>query len=121
MESDNSANAGSKASRGALDRLPEAFFAESWREDLDEGRRGVVGRERGRRGAEVDLFALLPPAWGVVEAIFFCLGFSIMGIWQRSGVDCGILNLLIGFPCCRLEICTILATGYRASFDAKTN
>ncbi|KAM3070126.1 hypothetical protein ACMFMF_008479 [Clarireedia jacksonii] len=69
MESDNSAKAGSKASRGALDRPSEAFFAESWREDLDEGRSGVVGRERGRRGADVDRFVLLPLARGVVEAI----------------------------------------------------
>ena len=45
------------------------FFAESRREEREEGRNGVVGRERGLREAEVDLLALLVLAWGVVEAI----------------------------------------------------
>lgn len=39
---------------------------DSRREDREEGRRGVVGREIGLRVADVDRFVLLP-AWGVVE------------------------------------------------------
>jgi hypothetical protein len=41
-------------------------FPDSRKEDLEDGRRGVVGRERGLRLPEPDRFVLLP-AWGVVE------------------------------------------------------
>ena len=69
MESDNSANDGSKASSGRVsDTPPTLAFQDSRREDREDGRKGVVGRERGLRVPELDRFALLP-AWGVVEAI----------------------------------------------------
>jgi hypothetical protein len=60
IESDNSANAGSKASRGASDAPPMLAFPDSRKDDLDEGRKGVVGRERGLRLPEFDRFVLLP-------------------------------------------------------------
>ena len=40
---------------------------DSRREEREDGRRGVVGRERGRRVVEVERWMLLLPAWGVVE------------------------------------------------------
>ena len=66
IESDNSAKAGSKASRGASDAPPILALPDSRREEREEGRSGVVGRERGLRLPDVDLFVLLP-ACGVVE------------------------------------------------------
>lgn len=66
----NSAKDGSKASSGRSDAPRKLALPDSRREDRDEGRRGVVGRERGLRVPEVDLFALLPASvWGVLEAI----------------------------------------------------
>lgn len=56
MASDSSAKAGSKVLSGN-DASPETLFrAESLKEDRDEGRRGVVGREV--RDRELDRFAL---------------------------------------------------------------
>ena len=66
IESDNSAKAGSNASRGASDGPPILALPDSRREEREEGRSGVVGRDRGLRLPEVELFVLLP-AWGVVE------------------------------------------------------
>lgn len=66
MESDSSAKAGSKASRGASDAPPKLPFPDSRRDDLDDGRRGVVGRERGRRVPEFERLILLV-AGGVVD------------------------------------------------------
>lgn len=66
MESESSANAGSKASRGASDAPPKLPLPDSRSDERDEGRRGVVGRERGRRLPEVERL-MLPPAWGVPE------------------------------------------------------
>lgn len=66
----NSAKDGSKASSGRSDAPRKLALPDSRREDLEDGRRGVVGRERGLRVPEVDLFALLPASvWGVLEDI----------------------------------------------------
>ena len=68
IESENSANAGSNVSSGASESPPWRTLAESRKDDLDEGRRGVTGREIGLRVVELDLLVLLPvSAWGVVE------------------------------------------------------
>jgi len=66
IESDSSAKAGSNASRAASDVPPTLALLDSLREDREDGRSGVVGRERGLRLPEVDRLMLLP-AWGVVE------------------------------------------------------
>lgn len=59
IESDNSAKAGSKASRGASDAPPMLAFPDSRKEDLEDGRKGVVGRDKGLRLPEFDRFVLL--------------------------------------------------------------
>lgn len=61
IESDNSAKAGSKDSRGVSDAPPTLAFPDSRSDDLEDGRKGVVGREIGLRLRlpDVDLFALL--------------------------------------------------------------
>lgn len=66
MLSDNSANAGSKASMGVSELPPLALLRDSRREDREEGRRGVVGREIGR-WVEVERFWVLLVGRGVVE------------------------------------------------------
>ena len=68
IESDNSAKAGSKDSRGASDAPPRLTFPDSRSDDLEDGRKGVVGRDIGLRLRlpDVDRFALLPTC-GVVE------------------------------------------------------
>lgn len=64
IESDNSAKAGSRASRG--DSWPTLLnLPESRSEDLDDGRRGVVGRDVGRRLRDPDRLVVSPG--GVVE------------------------------------------------------
>lgn len=55
----NSANDGSKASRGSSDAPRKLALPDSRREEREEGRRGVVGRDIGLRVPEFDLFALL--------------------------------------------------------------
>jgi hypothetical protein len=65
IESDNSANAGSKDSRGASDAPMRLDLPDSLKDDRDEGRKGVVGRDVGRRHLEPDLLVLL--SRGVVE------------------------------------------------------
>jgi hypothetical protein len=59
IESDNSANAGSKVSKGVSDTLVLAL-ADSRKDDREEGRKGVVGRDTGPRLPDVDRFMLLP-------------------------------------------------------------
>jgi hypothetical protein len=67
IESDSSAKAGSKDSKGASEAPATLdFLPDSRRDERDDGRRGVVGRERGLRLPDVERFTLLP-AWGVVE------------------------------------------------------
>ncbi|CAL3971694.1 unnamed protein product [Diplocarpon coronariae] len=68
IESDSSANEGSNASRGAYDAPPMLAFPDSRKDEREEGRRGVVGREIGLRVPEVDLLMLGSP-WGVEEVI----------------------------------------------------
>lgn len=65
IESDNSANAGSKVSMGDSDTPPTLDFPDSRNEDRDDGRRGVVGRDVWARVREVERFVL--PSIGVVE------------------------------------------------------
>ena len=60
IESDNSAKAGSKASMGASDVPPTLDLPDSRKEDREEGRSGVVGREMGLRFPDVDLLDELP-------------------------------------------------------------
>ena len=66
IESDNSAKEGSKASRGSSEAPLREALPDSRREEREEGRRGVVGRESGRRVPDVER-GLLLAAWGVVE------------------------------------------------------
>ena len=65
IESDNSAKAGSNDSRGASDAPMMLDLPDSLSDDRDEGRRGVVGRDVGRRLFEPDLLVLL--SRGVVD------------------------------------------------------
>jgi hypothetical protein len=60
IESDSSANAGSNTSKGAFDAPPMLDLPDSRREEREEGRSGVVGRESGLRLPEVERFTLLP-------------------------------------------------------------
>lgn len=59
MESDSSAKAGSKLSSGASDPPFILDFLDSRREERDEGRKGVVGRDVGLRLFELDRLMLL--------------------------------------------------------------
>jgi hypothetical protein len=65
IESDNSAKAGSNDSRGASDAPIPLDLPDSLSDDREEGRRGVVGRDVGRRLLEPDLLVLL--SRGVVD------------------------------------------------------
>jgi hypothetical protein len=56
IESDNSANAGSNASRGVSDAPPTLDLPDSRKDDREDGRRGVVGRDVGRRDLEPGRF-----------------------------------------------------------------
>lgn len=58
IESDNSAKAGSNISRGESEIPPALGLPDSWNDDFEEGRRGVVGREVGRRDFEPDRLML---------------------------------------------------------------
>lgn len=60
MESESSAKAGSNALRGNAASLPPAPRAESRKEERDEGRNGVVGRDV--RVREADLGSAEPGA-----------------------------------------------------------
>jgi len=60
IESDSSAKAGSKDSKGASEAPATLDLPDSRREEREEGRRGVVGRERGLRLPDVERFTLLP-------------------------------------------------------------
>ena len=60
VESDSSAKEGSNASRGTADAPLKDALPDSCREEREDGRRGVVGRESGRRVADVDRWLLLP-------------------------------------------------------------
>ena len=59
IESANSANAGSRDSRGVYDAPPTLDLPESRRDDREDGRRGVDGREGGRRLIESELLMVL--------------------------------------------------------------
>lgn len=48
IESDNSAKAGSNDSSGVSETPPVLALPDSRRDDLDDGRKGVVGRDVGR-------------------------------------------------------------------------
>jgi len=65
IESDSSAKAGSKVSTGASDAPATLDLPDSRREEREDGRKGVVGRETGLRVPDVGRFTLL--ACGVVE------------------------------------------------------
>lgn len=65
IESDSSAKAGSNDSRGASDAPRRLDMPDSPKDDRDEGRKGVVGRDVGLRLLELDLLILL--SRGVVE------------------------------------------------------
>ena len=67
IESDNSPKEGSNASSGTSDPPPILALPDSRREEREDGRKGVVGREAGLRELDVDRWTLLLPAWGVVE------------------------------------------------------
>lgn len=69
IESDNSANAGSNTSSGASELPPTLDLPDSRNEDFEEGRRGVVGREVGRRVPELERLMLLSS--GLFEADIF--------------------------------------------------
>jgi hypothetical protein len=58
IESDSSAKAGSKISKGASEMPPMLDLPDSRKEDLEDGRRGVVGRDVGRRVFEPDRLTL---------------------------------------------------------------
>lgn len=81
MESDSSAKAGSKASRGALAYPLVLFLAESRSDEREEGRRGVVGREAGCRVAECERLALGLLGRGVVVIVFAVGGGGDGGGW----------------------------------------
>jgi len=66
IESDSSAKTGSNASKGASDAPATLDLPDSRREEREDGRRGVVGREMGLRVPDVERFTLLS-ALGVVE------------------------------------------------------
>ena len=72
IESDSSANAGSKDSRGESDTAPMLALPVSRKDEREEGRNGVVGREVGRRLTEPDLL-VLPPS-GVAEDDIYIVG-----------------------------------------------
>lgn len=66
IESESSAKEGSNASRGTSEAPLRDALPDSRSEEREDGRRGVVGRDIGRRVAEVERWLLLP-AWGVVD------------------------------------------------------
>lgn len=80
IESDSSAKEGSNASRGTSSDAPlREALPDSRKDERDDGRRGVVGRDSGLRVADVERFVLLS-AWGVVEEdmiVKFCTSVSI--------------------------------------------
>jgi hypothetical protein len=82
IESPSSANSGSYASSGVSSELDEAwrgldFLEDSRSEEREEGRKGVVGRERGRRVLEEGRWCVLPAeGMGVDILRVFCSGDS---------------------------------------------
>jgi hypothetical protein len=66
MESDSSAKDGSNDSRGALDGPPMLDLPDSRKDEREDGRNGVVGRDVGLRLLEPDRLILL--SRGVSEA-----------------------------------------------------
>jgi hypothetical protein len=67
IESDNSPKDGSNASRGTSVTPPTLALPDSRREEREEGRRGVVGRDTGRREFEAERVILLLACGVVVE------------------------------------------------------
>jgi hypothetical protein len=95
IESDNSANAGSKASRGASVAPPMLVFPDSRNEDLEEGRKGVVGRESGLRLPEPDRLVLLPACGVVEEDILDC---QCSGAFRDDVLVCDSGLLILNVP-----------------------
>ena len=75
---------------------------DSRREEREEGRRGVVGRERGLRELEAERITLLLPAWGVLEA------FMVIVMGRRLDLFCSVdelPRLLVLLACCASRVC----------------
>lgn len=74
IESDNSPNEGSNSSSGTSLTPATLALADSRKDEREDARKGVVGREIGRRELEVErVMLLLPVACGVVEEDMFRL------------------------------------------------
>ena len=96
MESDSSAKEGSKSSRGASDAPIMLALPDSRNDDLEEGRSGVVGRERGRWLPDTDFLVLLP-ACGVVEEDIVILALEQIVLGDRT--RCLLSGICSGSAC----------------------
>lgn len=82
---------------------PRLALPDSRRDEREDGRRGVVGREMGLREAEVERWMLLP-AWGVVEVAMFpgaglsLLSLSILVSESKYATRCYQTGL-VRYPC----------------------
>ena len=92
MASESSANAGSNALRGNGASASPALRAESRKDDRDEGRSGVVGRDVRER----ELERLPPDSWNSVDIVVVARSFGrggavVKGSWI-GGSMCGVAN-----------------------------